>query len=75
MRQDILTGTVVPLRTLVHPWQEGNEQMFPPSALTLSTEKGTWSLGHSCPCDITAISSSTALPASARPMELGPGGV
>lgn len=41
-------------------------QVFPLYPTNLSLEKATWSLGHSCPCDIMAISSSTILPASAK---------
>ncbi|XP_020731722.1 IQ domain-containing protein F3 [Odocoileus virginianus] len=41
-------------------------QVFPLYTTSLSLEKATWSLGHSCPCDIMAISSSTILPASAK---------
>ena len=41
-------------------------QVFPLYPTSLSLEKATWSLGHSCPCDIMAVSSSTILPASAK---------
>ena len=64
--QDRLSGAVVLPKTLVHPWQEGNGQVFPLYPTSLSLEKAIWSLGHSCPCDIMAIFSSTILPASAR---------
>lgn len=61
-----LREAVVPLKILVHPWQEGNGQVFPLYPTTLNLEKASWSLGHRCPCDIIAIPSSTALPAFAR---------
>lgn len=63
--QGRLRGAVFPLEPLVHPWQEGTSQVFLLYPTTLNPGKATWCPGHRCPCDITAVSSSTTLPASA----------
>lgn len=64
--KDRLREAVVPLKIPVHPWQEGNGQVFPLYPTTWNLEKAAWSLGHRCPCDIIAIPSSTTLPVFAR---------
>lgn len=74
--RDRLCGSMVPRKILVHPWQEGNGQVFPLYPTTLNLEKAPWPLSHRCPCDITAVPSSATLPAFAGPeaMKQHPGG-